>query len=68
MTITSLLILGGFLAYRPAMDYYVKSKLDPQVELSESTQKMAQIVSYRYVLKSGLTVDGREEVISEVEG
>jgi len=50
------------------MDYYVKSKLDPQVELSASTQKMTQIKSYRYVLKSGFTVDGREEVISEVEG
>lgn len=68
LTITAVLILGGFLAYRPAMDYYIKSKLDPQVELSESTQKMAQIKSYRYVLKSGFTVDGREEVISEVEG
>lgn len=63
-----LLVLGGVLAYQPAKDYYVKSKLDPQVELLASTQKMAQIKSYRYVLKSGFTVDGREEVISEVEG
>lgn len=64
----AVLALGGALAYQPAMDYYVKSKLDPQVELLESTQRMAQIKSCRFVLKSGFTVDGRKEVISEVEG
>lgn len=68
LTIIALLALGGALAYRPVKDYYVKSKLDPQVELVNSIQKMAQVKSYRYVLKSGFTVDGREEVISEVEG
>lgn len=63
-----LLAAGGALAYRPVMDYYVKSKLDPQVELVESTEKMVSATSYRYVLKSGFTVDGRKEVISQVEG
>ncbi|MDI9466462.1 MAG: hypothetical protein QM343_01105 [Bacillota bacterium] len=68
LTIIVLLAIGVALAYQPAKDYYTKSKLDPQAELLASIQKMAQLKSYRYALKSGFTVDGREEVISEVEG
>lgn len=49
-------------------DYYVKSKLDPQIELEESIKNMAKVTSYRYKLESGFTVDGREEVISKVQG
>jgi len=68
LAVIALLALGAALAYQPAKDYYVKSKLDPQVELDNSIKKMAQVQSYRYVLKSGFTVEGREEVISQVEG
>jgi len=49
-------------------EYYVKSKLDPQVELQRSTSNMAAVNSYRYNLKSGYSVDKRKEVISRVEG
>lgn len=50
------------------MDYYEKSKLDPEVELQQVMQKISQLNSFRYRLQSGFTVDGREEVISRVEG
>ena len=53
LAVIALLALGAALAYQPAKDYYVKSKLDPQVELDNSIKKMAQVQSYRYVLKSG---------------
>ena len=49
-------------------DYYVKSKLEPQLELEASIKNMAAVNSYQYKLKSGFTVDNREEVISEVQG
>lgn len=49
-------------------DYYVKSKLDPQIELEEAIKNMAEVTSYKYKLESGFTVDGREEVISKVQG
>lgn len=50
------------------MDYYEKSKLQPDVELQQVLKKMPQLDSFRYRLQSGFTVDGREEVISRVEG
>ncbi|MDD2619156.1 MAG: hypothetical protein PHC92_00580 [Syntrophomonadaceae bacterium] len=49
-------------------DYYIKSKLDPQLELQTTLKNMANISSYKYSLKSILHIDSREEVISEVEG
>lgn len=51
-----------------AHDCYVKSKLDPRVELDKALKRMAEIKSFRYSLHSGFTVDGRGEVISRVEG
>lgn len=49
-------------------DYYIKSKLDPKVELEKASKNMAAVESYRYSLKSSFSVDNREEVISEVKG
>ncbi|MBO8158281.1 hypothetical protein [Thermosyntropha sp.] len=64
-----LIFAGGLIFVLPyAHDYYVKSKLEPQVELSKALDKMAEVQSYRYSLDSGFTVDGRKEVISRVEG
>jgi len=49
-------------------EYYTRSKLEPQVELSESLKNMAAVKNYRYSLTSEFSVDGRKEVISKVSG
>jgi len=49
-------------------DYYIKSKLEPQVELTRACKNMAAVKSYKYTLLSTFTVDERKEVISEVTG
>ncbi|HZK44430.1 MAG TPA: hypothetical protein VFC73_09155 [Syntrophomonadaceae bacterium] len=62
-------LLVSFLAAFPTINnYYVKSKLEPQLVLEDSIKNMSVVNSYRYSLKSGFSVDGREEVISEVQG
>ena len=63
-----LLLLGGLILAPSINDYYIKSKLDPQLELQTTLKNMANISSYKYSLKSILHIDSREEVISEVEG
>lgn len=49
-------------------DYYIKSKLVPEAELTSAIENMAKATSYQYYLKSGFRVDDRREVISEVTG
>jgi len=67
--ITVVLIVIGILASaRTIKEYYVKSKLEPQIELEESSKNMTAVNNYRYSLLSSFTVDNREEVISEVQG
>jgi len=61
-----LLILG--LGFNTLRDMYIKSRLDAQVELSNALNNMEKLSEFRYILKSGFTVEDREEVISEVEG
>jgi len=63
-----ILLLALLTSAGTIMDYYEKSKLEPEVELQQVLQKMPQLNSFRYRLQSGFTVDGREEVISRVEG
>lgn len=53
---------------RPAHEYYVKSKLDPQLEVKETLNRMTAVKSYKYSLSSTFTVDQRKEVISRVIG
>lgn len=62
--------IAGTLLYSADMikHYYIRSRLDPRVELLESSRKMATVKSFRYNLHSGFTVDNRKEVISEVTG
>ncbi len=68
LIILALLLLGG-VALGPCIhDYYVKSKLDPAVELQTSLKNMAKASSYKYSLNSMLNVNGRKEVISKVKG
>jgi len=64
------LAIAGTLLYSADMikDYYIKSKLDPQAELTKAGRNMAAVKSFRYTLSSGFTVDGRKEVISRVVG
>ncbi len=67
--ITVVLIVIGILASaRTIKEYYVKSKLEPQIELEESSKTMTAVNNYRYSLLSSFMVDNREEVISEVQG
>ncbi len=61
-------IVIAFLSAEKIHDYYIKSKLEPQVELNRACQNMAAVTSYRYSLLSTFTVDERKEVISEVNG
>ncbi len=64
----AVLLLAFGLAFNTLRDMYVKSRLEAQVELSKALANMEKIAEYRYNLKSGFAVEGREEVISEVEG
>ncbi|MGE5390164.1 MAG: hypothetical protein ACM3PE_03780 [Deltaproteobacteria bacterium] len=65
-----ILAITGALLYSADMikDYYIKSRLDPRVELMEASKKTGQVKSFRYTLDSGFTVDDRKEVISRVTG
>jgi hypothetical protein len=49
-------------------EYYIKSKLDPLLELQRANKGMAELSNYRYSLHSGFTIEDRKEVISEVRG
>lgn len=64
------LAIAGVLLYSADMirDYYIKSRLDPQVELTKAARNMGGVKSFRYELHSGFTVDDRKEVISKVVG
>ncbi|MDD3269167.1 MAG: hypothetical protein PHX14_07590 [Syntrophomonadaceae bacterium] len=62
------ILLGGLVLAPSINDYYVKSKLDPLVELQASLNNMTKLNSYKYSLKSMLNVNSRREVISEVKG
>lgn len=53
---------------QPAREYYIKSRIEPQVEVSKALSNMATIDSYKYSLSSTFTVDQRKEVISRVIG
>lgn len=64
-----LIVLAAFgLAFNTLRDMYIKSKLDAGVELSRALVNMEELPEYRYNLHSGFSVQGREEVISEVTG
>lgn len=68
LIVAALLVIGILASADKIQDYYVKSKLEPQVELTAALKSMAAVTSYRYSLQSGFTVNKREEVISRVEG
>ncbi|MEN6327418.1 MAG: hypothetical protein ABFD18_14600 [Syntrophomonas sp.] len=68
LVIFILLLLGGLVLGPSINDYYVKSKLDPSVELQASLKNMTKASSYKYSLNSMLNVNSRKEVISEVKG
>ncbi len=62
------IVIAGLLSAEKIHDYYIKSQLDPQVELDRAYKNMAAVTSYKYSLLSTFTVDQRKEVISEVVG
>ncbi len=61
-------VIIALLSAQSLSQYYVRSRLDPGVELQKAIDNMAAQSSYRFSLQSGFTVDDRREVISEVEG
>ncbi len=63
----AVLIIALFSA-QTVSQYYIRSRLDPGVELQKAMDNMARQSSYRFSLHSGFTVDERREVISSVEG
>jgi hypothetical protein len=63
-----LIVTAGILSAEKIHEIYIKSQLEPLVELTESINNMYELNSYRYNLVSGFTVDQRKEVISEVVG
>jgi hypothetical protein len=69
IVIPILIVLSAFgLAFDSLRDMYIKSRLEAKVELNRALSSMEKITEYRYSLKSGFNVEGREEVISQVEG
>ena len=68
LSVAALLLIGGLISAERLHEIYVKSQLDPLVELNESINNMLELKSYKYNLASGFTVDQREEVISRVVG
>jgi len=68
--LTAILAIAGALLYSADMikDYYIKSRLDPRVEMTEAIKKTTEVKCFRYTLASGFTVDDRKEVISRVIG
>lgn len=58
----------GFFIAEDLKKYYIRSKLDPQLEMQVAVNTMMEANSYNYSLESILLVDGRQEVISRVEG
>lgn len=67
-SIIILLLAGGLMSAEKLREIYLKSQLEPLVELQASVQNMLALKSYRYDIKSGYTVEQREEVISNVSG
>ncbi|NLO22462.1 MAG: hypothetical protein GX119_10780 [Syntrophomonadaceae bacterium] len=63
-----IVILAFGLAFDSLHDMYIKSRLEAQVELNRALAGTEKITDYRYSLKSGFIVEGREEVISQVQG
>jgi hypothetical protein len=63
-----LIVTAGLLSAEKIHEIYIKSQLEPLVELTESINNMYELDSYRYNLVSGFTVDQRKEVISQVAG
>lgn len=65
-----ILAITGALIYSAdtIKDYYIKSRLDPRLELMEASKNTLKANSFRYTLDSGFTVDERKEVISRVIG
>jgi glutamine synthetase len=69
IVIPILIVLSALgLAFDSLRDMYIKSRLEAKVELNRALSSMEKITEYRYSLKSGFNVEGREEVISQVEG
>ena len=62
------IVVAGLLSADKIHDYYIKSQLEPQVELDRAYKNMAAVTSYKYSLLSTFTVEERKEVISEVQG
>ena len=63
-----LLLAGGLSSAGKLHDAYIKSQLDPVVELNTAMGNMQNLSSYRYKMRSGFTIEQREEVISAVTG
>ena len=62
------LIITSLASARTVSQYYIRSHLEPGLELQDALNNMAASDSYRFSLQSGFTVDDRKEVISEVDG
>ena len=68
LSILLIISAAGALSAKTIHDRYVKSKLVPSQELQTGCDNMANLNTYRFNLKSGFTVNEREEVISQVDG
>ncbi len=66
--VLAILCIMGLICARPAREYYIKSQLEPQVEVNKALKRMSTVKSYEYSLSSTFTVDQRKEVISRVVG
>ncbi|HEX3012626.1 MAG TPA: hypothetical protein VHQ70_11475 [Syntrophomonadaceae bacterium] len=63
-----LLTILALVCARPAKEFYIKSRLEPQVEVDKALVHMVNVKNYKYSLNSTFKVDNREEVVSRVIG
>jgi len=68
LSVLVLLSIAGVRSAKTIHEHYVRYKLVPAEELQAACDNMAGLTQYRYDLKSGFTVEQREEVISQVQG
>ena len=62
------IITVAAMSARSVSEYYLKSRLEPGIELQKALETMGTMDSYRFTLESGFTIDEKREVISAVKG
>ena len=69
LTAVGVLILLGVFAAAPALKTeYERAHIQPEAEFSVALERMGTLESFAYTIHSVFRVQGREEIMSEVQG